>query len=170
MLLALAFSDASTLPIHASPSPVVLGFACGLSLVTGVLFGVAPAWIAARVEPVDALRSGTRATGGASLLQRGLVVAQAALSLVLLVGAGLFSQSLSKLEHSDLKLETTNRYIVHFNPQAAGYSQRQLGELYRSIEDQFHAIAGVKKVGIATYTPMEDNNDSWNVRVEGKPD
>ena len=170
MLLALAFPDAMNLPIHASPSPTVLGFACGLSLLTGVLFGVAPAWIAAQAEPADALRSGTRSTGGASLLQRGLVVAQAALSLVLLVGAGLFSQSLHKLQHTDLKLESTNRYIVHFNPQAAGYSQRQLGDLYRAIEDQFHAIPGVEKVGIASYTPMEDNNTGWDVKVEGKPD
>jgi predicted permease len=170
MLLALAFADPSSMPINPSPSPVVLGFACGLSLVTGVLFGVAPAWIAARVNPVDALRSGARATGGASLLQRGLVVAQAALSLVLLVGAGLFSQSLSKLQHSDLKLESTNRYIVHINPQAAGYSQRQLGDLYRTIEDRFHAIPTVEKVGITSYTPMEDNNNGRDVRVEGRPE
>ena len=83
------------------PSLTVMGFACGLSLLTGVLFGVAPAWIAAQAEPADALRSGARTTTGrASLLQRGLVVVQAALSLVLLVGAGLFSQSLNKLaEH-----------------------------------------------------------------------
>ena len=169
MLLALAFTETTSLPIHASPSPTVLAFACGVSLLTGVLFGVAPAWIAAQAEPVDALRSGTRATGGASLLQRGLVVLQAALSLVLLIGAGLFAQSLSKLQHSDLKLESTNRYVVHINPQAAGYPQRDLGGLYRAIEDQFHAIPGVEKVGIATYTPMEDNNDSWDARVEGKP-
>jgi macrolide transport system ATP-binding/permease protein len=168
MLLALAFPEATNLPIHASPSPSVLGFACGLSLLTGVLFGVAPAWIAAKAEPADVLRSGTRATGGATLLQRGLVVAQAALSLVLLVGAGLFSQSLNKLQSTDLKLESRNRYIVHFNPQAAGYSQRQLGDLYRSIEDQFHAIPGVEKVGICSYTPMEDNNNGWDVKVEGK--
>jgi hypothetical protein len=89
MLLALVFPGAGSLPIHASPSLRVLGFACGLSLVTGVLFGMAPAWIGAQAEPVDALRSGTRATvGAASLLQRTLVVGQAALLLVLLVGAG----------------------------------------------------------------------------------
>ena len=169
LLLALAFPDAKGLPIHASPSPAVLGFACGLSLVTGVLFGVAPAWIAAQAEPADALRSGARATGGASVLQRALVVVQAALSLVLLVGAGLFSQSLNKLQHADLKLDPKNRYIVHFNTQAAGYSQRQLGDLYRAIEDQFHAIPGVEKVGICSYTPMEDNNNGQDVSVEGKP-
>jgi macrolide transport system ATP-binding/permease protein len=168
MLLALAFSDAPGLPIHASPSPEVIAFACGLSLLTGLLFGVASAWLAAQAEPVEALRSGARATGGATLLQRSLVVLQAALSLVLLVGAGLFSQSLSKLQHADLKLESTNRYIVHFNPQAAGYSQRQVGDLYRSIEEQFHAIPGIEKVGIVSYTPMEDDNNGWDVRVEGK--
>lgn len=169
LLLALAFPNSRNLPIHASPPVSVLAFGCGLTLLTGVLFGVAPAWIAARSEPADALRSGTRATGGATLLQRGLVVVQAALSLVLLVGAGLFSQSLSKLQHTDLKLDATNRYIVHINPQAAGYSQRQLGDLYRAIEDRFHAIPGVEEVGISSYAPMEGNNDSFHVQVEGKP-
>ncbi|HKU28135.1 MAG TPA: ABC transporter permease [Candidatus Sulfotelmatobacter sp.] len=170
MLLALAFPDSRNLPVHASPSPAVLAFAFGLSLLTGVLFGMAPAWIAAQTDPTETLRSGTRATGGATLLQRGLVVTQAALSLVLLVGAGLFSQSLNKLQHTDLKLESKNRYIVHVNPQAAGYSQTQLGDLYRAIEDQFHAIPGVEKVGICTYTPMEDNNDGTDVRIEGRPE
>ncbi|HEX6820434.1 MAG TPA: ABC transporter permease [Candidatus Sulfotelmatobacter sp.] len=170
ILLALAFPGADALPIHPGPSLPVLAFACGLSLLTGVVFGVAPAWIAAKVDPADALRSGTRATGGASLLQRGLVVVQAALSLVLLVGAGLFAQSLNKLQHTDLKLESRNRYIVHINPQTAGYSQRQVGDLYRTIEQRFHAIPGVLKVGICTYTPMEDNNDSWHVQVQGRPE
>jgi len=143
MLLMLAFPGAQNVPIHASPSMAVMGFACGLSLLTGVLFGVAPAWIAAQAEPVGALRSGARTTAtGASLLQRGLVVLQDALSLVLLVGAGLFSQNLNKLQSTDLKLETKNRYIVHINPQAAGYSQTQLEALYRTVEERFHALPG----------------------------
>ncbi len=171
LLLALVFPTAQSIPIHAGPSPAVLAFAIGLSLLTGVLFGAAPAWIASRTQPADVLRSGTRSTsGGATLLQRSLVVVQAALSLVLLVGAALFARSLSKLQHIDLKLEAKNRYIVHINPQAAGYSQRQVGELYRMIEDQFHAVPGVEKVGISTYTPMEDNNDGWGVLVQGQPD
>jgi len=113
MLLMLAFPGAQNIPIHAAPSMAVLGFACGLSLLTGILFGVAPAWITAQSAPADALRSGarTRATG-TSRLQRGLVVLQAALSLVLSAGAGLFSQSLNRLKNTDLKLESKNRYIV----------------------------------------------------------
>jgi len=170
-LLLLAFPGAKGVPIHASPSLEVIGFALGLSLLTGVLFGVAPALIAARAQPADALRTGSRmAVGGASLLQRGLVVLQAALSLVLLVGAGLFTQSLSKLQHTDMKLESKNRYIVHINPQAAGYATTQVEVLYRTIEEQFHAIPGVVKVGLSTYTPMEDNNNGYGIKIVGQSD
>ena len=168
MLLAMAFPGARSVPIHANPSPAVLGFAFGLSLLTGILFGVAPAWIAAQTNPADVLRTGTRTTAtGASLLQRGLVVLQAALSLVLLVGAGLFAQSLNKLQSKDLKLDTTNRYIVHINPQAAGYSQTQLEPLYRTMEQQFHTLPGVTHVGISSYTPMEDNNSGTGIWLQG---
>jgi predicted permease len=170
MLLRLAFPGAQNLPIHAGPSLPVVGFAFGLSLLTGILFGVAPAWLAARAEPADALRSGARSTaGGASRLQRILVVLQAALSLVLLIGAGLFSQSLGKLRGTDLKLDTRNRYIVHIDPQAAGYSQTQLDTLYQALEQGFHSLPGIKNVGICTYTPMEDNNWSEGVQVQGQP-
>jgi macrolide transport system ATP-binding/permease protein len=171
MLLMLAFPGSQNMPIDASPSTAVLLFAGGLSLVTGVLFGVAPSWIAAKAEPADALRSGARSTTTrASLLQRGLVVLQAALSLVLLVGAGLFAQSLNKLESKDLKLEVKNRYIVHINPAAAGYSEAQLEPLFRTMEERFHALPGVVKVGISSYTPMEEYNDSWSVQVQGQAD
>ncbi|HEY2472039.1 MAG TPA: ABC transporter permease [Terracidiphilus sp.] len=171
MLLALAFPGADSVTINPAPSPLVIAFAFGLSLVTGVLFGVAPAAIAAQAQPADALRTNSRTTAaGASFLQRSLVVLQAALSLVLLVGAGLFSQSLSKLQSTDMHLDSTNRYIIHFNPQAAGYLPSNVEALYRTIEDQFHALPGVVKVGIATYTPMEDNNWSTGVQIQGKPE
>jgi macrolide transport system ATP-binding/permease protein len=171
MLLGMAFPGALNVPINAAPSPLVIGFAFALSLLTGILFGVAPAWIAARAQPAEALRSGSRnVASGASLLQRGLVVVQAALSLVLLVGAGLFTQSLNKLETSNMHLDSKNRYIIHINPQAAGYATTQLESLYRTIEAQFHGIPGIVKVGIATYTPMEDNNWSSSMQVQGEPD
>jgi macrolide transport system ATP-binding/permease protein len=170
MLLLMAFPGAQSIPIHASPSLAVIGFAFGLSLLTGVLFGVAPAWIAARTEPVEALRKGTRtATAGSSFLQRSLVVSQAALSLVLLAGAGLFSQSLNKIESTDLKLESKNRYIVHIDSQAAGYLPTQLEALYGTIEQRFHELPGVRKVGISTNTLMENSNSSRYVQVQGQP-
>src|SRR5262249_370400 len=142
-----------------------------LSLATGVLFGVAPAWVASKATPADALRGGMRSvTGGATVLQKSLVVVQAGLSLVVLVGAGLFAKSPNKLQHLDLKLDPVNRYTVNINPQTAGYAQHQLGDLHRVIEERFHALPGVEKVGIASFTPMEDNNNGWGVQVQGKPE
>jgi predicted permease len=170
-LLALAFPDQQNMPVNAAPSPLVIGFAFALSLVTGVLFGLAPALMAARTQPADALRSNARTTAhGASFLQRSLVVLQSALSLVLLVAAGLFVQSLNKAENVDMKLDATNRYIAHINPQAAGYKNTEVEPLYQTIVDRFHAIPGVLKVGLATYTPMEQNNWGSGVKVQGEPD
>ncbi len=170
-LLALAFPDQHNMPVNASPSPLVIGFAFALSLVTGILFGLAPALMAARTQPAEALRSNARTTAhGTSFLQRALVVLQAALSLVLLVAAGLFAQSLNKAENVDMKLDATNRYIAHINPQAAGYKNTEVEPLYQTIVDRFHAIPGVLKVGLATYTPMEANNWSSGVKVQGDPD
>jgi predicted permease len=170
MLLMLAFPGDQHLPISSRPSMAVLGFAICVAIATGVLFGVAPALIGAGAPPADALRNGTRTTaGGASLLQRGLVVLQAALSVVLLVGAGLFSQSLGRLRHTDMKLESKNRYIVHINAQAAGYKDEQVNALYRTLEERFHAIPGVVKVGVSTFTPMEGNNDGYGIQLVGQP-
>lgn len=171
MLLALAFPEARNMPVDATPSAPIIGFAFGLSLVTGALFGMAPAWVASHAEPADALRSGVRTTGsGASLLQRALVVLQAALSLVLIICAGLFARSLYNLESANLHLDARNRYIVHINPAAAGYKGSQLEALYRTMEERFHAVPGVVKVGLSNYTPMEDNNWSTGVQMQGQPD
>lgn len=170
-LLAIAFPHQHNMPINASPSLLVIGFAFALSLLTGVLFGLAPALMAARTHPAEALRANTRTTThGASFLQRSLVVLQSALSLVLLVAAGLFAQSLSKAQNVDMKLDATNRYIAHINPQAAGYKPAELEPLYQSIVDRFHSVPGVVKVGLSTYTPMEQNNWGSGVKVQGDPD
>ncbi len=97
LLLTMAFPDATNLPIHASPSLPVLGFAFGISLLTGLIFGIAPAWVTSHSEPAEALRGSNRSTKDHSgWLQRSLVILQAALSLVLLVGAGLLAKSLNQ--------------------------------------------------------------------------
>ncbi len=128
MLLAMAFPGAQNVPIDASPSGVVLAFAFGISLLTGILFGVAPAWITSNANPADALRSGTRTTtSGASLLQRSLIVLQSALALVLLVGAGMFIQSLNKLRNIDLKLDSDEPIHRPFQPAGSGLLPRPGG-------------------------------------------
>src|SRR5260370_40600838 len=108
----------------------VLAFAFGLSLVTGLIFGIAPAWVTSHSQPADALRGSNRSTSDHSgWLQRSLVILQAALSVVLLVGAGLMAKSLNNLEHQDFGVKTENRIVAHFIPDNAGYKQEQLQPL-----------------------------------------
>ena len=97
-----AVSGMAGVPIHASPSAAVLLFAFGVSFLTGIAFGIAPAWMATRVDPVEALHGSGRSTACAgSLPRKTLVVLQAALSLVLLSASGLLTAVLHGLENQD---------------------------------------------------------------------
>jgi predicted permease len=171
-LLAMAFPNSPDLPIHATPSPIVLAFAIGLSLLTGLLFGVAPAWITSHAQPAEALRGANRSSKSnkGAVLQRSLVVLQAALSVVLLIGAGLLSKSLNNLEHQDFGLTTPNRYVIHMSPESAGYKAAQLQALYTQIIDSFHAVPGVEHVSLSTYSPLEGDNWGEGVSIEGRPE
>jgi predicted permease len=170
MILALAFPDAINLPIAASPSLPVLGFAFLLSLLTGVVFGIVPAWITSHSDPAEALRGANRTTrDSSSLPQKSLIVIQAALSLVLLVGAGLLTKSLQNIEHQDFGLQTANRYVLHLNPAGAGYTEEKLPALYQQLEEQFGALPGVESVGLALYSTLEGNNWGEAVYVDGRP-
>jgi predicted permease len=168
LILGLAFPDARNLPIEASPSLPVLGFAFAVSLLTGILFGTAPAWISSHAEPAEALRGSSRSTSDrASLPQKALVIFQAALSVVLLVGAVLMTKSLNNLEHQDFGISTTNRYVLHLDVSGAGYTADRLQPLYRQMEARFAALPGVTGVGLALYSPLEGNNWGYCVIQQG---
>lgn len=138
-------------------------------MLTGILFGVAPAWLTAQADPADALRGAHRSTSRAGgWVQKSLVIAQAALSLVLLCAAGLLIQSLRNLQNQRFGFETANRYVAHVEPHMAGYTPETLPALYRQIHDNLAAIPGVSRVGFALYSPMEGDNWSEEVFVEGQ--
>ena len=166
-MLALAMRGVEIDPLSASPSLPVLGFALAVSALTGVLFGIAPAWIASRTNPVDAMHSGTRSTGGASTLQRALVILQAALSVALLSTAGLLIVSLQRLEKQDFHFQTQGRLIAFIDLQTASYKYEQLDGLYRQIDQTFAAIPGLHDTAYATYAPMSYNNWSTGIAIEG---
>jgi predicted permease len=169
-ILALAFPDARHLPISASPSPLVLGFAFLVSLITGVLFGMAPAWLALHAQPAEVLRGANRTTRDrSSLPQQSLVILQAALSIVLLAGAILMTKSLGNLENQNFGVATNNRYVMHVDPAGAGYSIDRLPALYRQIEDRFSALPGVAHVSMALYSPLEGDNWGECVIQQGHP-
>jgi len=171
VLLAMAFPHATNLPIDANPSLPVLGFAFLLSLLTGLLFGVAPAWVTSHSQPAEALRGSNRTTQDRSgWVQRSLVILQAALSLVLLVGAGLMAKSLMKLENQDFGVITENRTVVHFSPENAGLKQEQLQGVYDQIDQELRRLPGVEKVALSLYTPLEGNNWGEGVFLQGRPE
>lgn len=168
LILHLAFQK-SYVPIHATPSLPVLGFAFAVSLLTGIIFGVAPAWMTAHANPIEALRGANRSTGqGSSLAQKTLVVVQAAVSLVLLCAAGLLTQSLRNMQHQHFGFDTTNRYILHIDPQMAGYKPEQMDAFYKQLHDGLAAIPGMKSVAYSLYSPMEGNNWGTGVYFEGQ--
>jgi len=169
LILALAFPDSPHLTIQASPSLVVLAFAFGLSILTGIVFGIVPAWIRSHSDPAEALHGVNRTTRDqASLPQRSLIVFQAALSLVLLVGAGLLTQSLRNLQHQDFGIATANRYVFHFDPDGAGYTAATISAMNDRLERELSAVPGVQSVGLALYSALEGNNWSEGLFLEGR--
>ena len=168
LILHLAFQQ-TYVPIHATPSAPVLAFAFGVALLTGVLFGVAPAWLTAHANPIDAMRGANRSTGqGSSITQKSLVVVQAAVSLVLLCAAGLLTQSLRNMQHQNFGFDMRNRYILHIDPQMAGYKPEQMDAFYRQLHDLLAGIPGMKSVAYSLYSPMEGDNWGTSVFFEGQ--
>jgi putative ABC transport system permease protein len=158
-------------PISATPSLPVLLFTLGMSVLTGVLFGIAPAWMTSHADPIEALRGTNRSVSGSrSWAQRSLVIAQAAMSLVLLSAAALLGQSLRNLQHQRFGFETQGRYIAWIDPRLGNYKPEQMEPMFRRIDDSLLQIPGVRMVAPALYAPM--TGDSWNngVRIEGRPE
>jgi len=154
----LAFHTAHFVPIDATPSLPILAFAFGLSLVTGALFGTAPAWLTSHADPAEALRGANRSTRDrSSLPQKTLVVVQATLSIVLLAGAGLLIRSLQKMEHQDFGFETDHRVNIGVNAPFSGYSPEKLDTMYRELQNRLSHIPGVQRAALALYSPFTDN-------------
>jgi predicted permease len=169
LLLALAFAGTTFLPIDTMPSPLVLGFAFALALLTGTLFGAAPAWFATRTDPIEALRGAGRSSGDhSSFARKALVVLQAAVSVVLVVGSLLLARSLSNLQNQDFGFPLGGRVLVQLNRAPASYSPEKLDALYRDVEDRVKRLPGVRGGGLALYNPFTDN---WGelVLVSGHP-
>jgi predicted permease len=160
LLLLLAFRSAQFLPISPWPSPL---FAFVVALLTGMIFGAAPAWFATRTDPVEALRGAGRSTADRSGFTRiALLVLQTALSVALMAGATMLARSLSNLENQNFGFRTENRLIVTLLRPPSGYSVPQLEAVYRRLELGMSTIPGVKGSGLALYNPLTDN---WGMLV-----
>ncbi|HJR05666.1 MAG TPA: ABC transporter permease [Pyrinomonadaceae bacterium] len=125
----------------------VLGFTLALSLLTGVLFGMVPAWRATRVDLTPALKDSARSsTTARSWLTKSLVVAQVALSLLLMVGAGLFLRTLVNLQRVELGFDARNLLLFTVEPRLIGYKDERLANLYQQMFQRIEAVPGVQSV------------------------
>ena len=169
-ILSLAFRGAHYIPIEARPSIAVLGFAVLLSLGTGFVFGIAPAWLTSHSNPADALRGAGRSTGDrSSAVQKSLVIVQVTFSIVLLIGAGLVTQSLRNLEYQHFGFVTDGRLIANIAPSLAGYTPDKLGGLYQRLEDALPQIPSVLSASLSWYSPLGGDNANERVYIQGKP-
>ncbi|MGA3235522.1 MAG: ABC transporter permease [Bryobacteraceae bacterium] len=158
--------------IQVRPDMRVLLFTGGVALLTGLLFGLAPAWSAFASGLASALRDSGRAgeTRLRRLFGKGLVVAQVALSVGLLSAAGLFIGHLSNLEHIDLGFRRDHVLLLTLDPARSGYSPAQLSRAYRELLGHLEAIPGVRSATISGPGPLSGAGASRFVAVEGHPE
>ncbi|HKG78492.1 MAG TPA: ABC transporter permease [Pyrinomonadaceae bacterium] len=143
----------------------VLGFTLVLSLLTGIVFGLAPAWRTTRVDLTPSLKDSARGSSAVhrSLLSRGLVVVQVALSLLLLVGAGLFVRTLLNLQRIDPGFNTQNLLLFDIQPGLIGYKDDKLRQLYQQIGERIEAVPGVQAVTFSRVPLLSQSSSSSSV-------
>ena len=148
-------------------SPMVLGFAFGVTLLTGVIFGLAPALQATRPALIPALKGEAPAGESHSRVSRGLVVAQMALSIVLLVCAGLFLTNLKSATALDKGFVSENMLIAAVDPALQGYARGNTEDFYRRIIERLRMNPQVRTVGLIQYVPLGFSNSDRGVEIPG---
>ncbi len=144
--------------MHVGLSWPMLGFCLALALLSGILFGTGPAWLLARANPIEAVRSSNRTThDGSARLRGSLVVLQTAVSVGLLAAASLLTRSLLNIEHQDFGFATQDRISLRMEAPLAKYTFNDLNVLYRRLEQGLRALPGVRGASVALYSPFTGN-------------
>jgi len=147
----------SPVPLDVRPDWQIFGFTAAVSLAAGILFGLAPALRGTRVDPGPAIKEGTGTAGRSShALDRVLVVAQVALSVVLITGAGLFVRTLQKLWSVDVGYDRDNVLMVSVDARLAGYPSGRAGAVYRDILQRLRALPDVQLAAASVVRPVDD--------------
>ena len=169
LLVALVFQSSQFVPIATTPSLVVLAFAAGLALVTGIAFGTAPAWLATRTDPIDALRGQGRSIGRHSFRFRtALLIVQLSISVAVVAGAAMLGRSLANLQRQDVGYEVQGRVLVNLKRLPSTYTPERLSALYHDMERRLAGLPGVRGAGLALTNPLYS---SWSetILVAGRP-
>jgi macrolide transport system ATP-binding/permease protein len=147
----------------------VLAAAAGLSMLTGILFGLAPAVQSTRVDAMPALKDGSGSKPGRGRgLPQLLVAAQIAISLLVLVAAGLFIRTLSNLQSIQVGFNRENLLIFNVNARLAGHSDPEIAEFYKDLQRQFQSIPGVRSASLSNLPMMIGGRMGWTMEIHGK--
>jgi predicted permease len=147
----------------------VLAFLVAVSTTTGVVFGIAPALGATRAEVNSGLKMNSRTVGrSSSRLGKSLVVAQVTISLVLLVGAGLFLRTVQNLRRVDIGFNPHNMLLFQINPALNGYDAERRNPLYVAIEARLRALGGVRSVAWSNPSLMSPRRFSSSIYIQGR--
>jgi predicted permease len=169
-LLSLVPSQGRPLLITAYPDPRILAFTFGLTLATGIVFGLLPALRASRTDPWTTMKdtmgsiAGTR---GSLFVRKGLVTAQVALSFPLLFGSGLFVRSLKNLKTTETGVDLDNLVTFQLSPALSGYDDTRGQLFYTQLLDRLRAAPGVKSAGIASVPILAGDEWDSSMSVEG---
>jgi predicted permease len=176
-LIALIPAESNPLLIRPEPDLRVLGFTIGLTVLTGVVFGLLPALRASRPDLWSTLKdtvgaiagsSGGAASAGSILLRKGLVTAQVALSFLLLFGAGLFVRSLQNLKTTDTGFKDMNNLVTfQVSPALSGYDVPRTMHFLDQLLGQLRAIPGVRAAGLASVALLHGDEWDSSMNVEG---
>ena len=165
-------SDRNTpIPLNLTPDSQVLLFSTAMAVLTGIIFGLAPALHGTRVEPMHALKSGRAASGSGVRwsTKQTLVASQVALTLVLLVGAGLFVRTLRNFTNLEGGFDRDHLLTVRVFTHLAGYSQPQLTSLSRELIEKVEAIPGVQSAALASCELASGCGDASDIFLPGVP-
>jgi predicted permease len=168
----LSSGNANAPQLHASLNWPVLGFTFALAIATGILFGLAPALKSTKVDLAPALketRARGRTTGFGIGLSHALVVSQIAISLVMVMAAGLFVHTLKNLNAVELGFNRENLLVFYLNARQAGYKGGTLANFYTGLQDRFRAIPGVRNAALSQYALVNGNWDEDSVKIPGWP-
>jgi predicted permease len=168
-LVRIISSGRERIELYVRPDTTVLLFTAAVGLLTGLLFGLAPALRAWRIGPGPSLRQAGKAseTSVQQFLGKSLVVAQVALSVVLLAAAGMFVRQLSNLKHLDLGFRRDHILLVTLDPSYSGYDADALLRAYRELLERFEVIPGVQSATLCGATPIDGAGASSQASVEG---
>jgi putative ABC transport system permease protein len=170
MLVLFLSTSNSTVVLDLSIDGRVLAFTTAVAVVTGILFGLAPAWQGTRVDPNPAMKANARGVVESHArfsIGKMLVAAQVALSLVLLVGAGLMLKTFAKLATLDTGFNKNQVLLIRVDPRNANVPLDRRLPLYQELQQRLAAVPGVRSASFADITPVSGSDSNQLVYIEG---